>query len=130
MNRKQRRGGGRRLPPREGLIGRTDVARILQCDRSTTFRWEKDLILKAAFTEADGTRWFAREAVMQLAALMSAIANGGTLYYLQYPRSQAEAQGMMPVVKRQLDIAPLIPEIASGKDAYRKQMTYFGNTSC
>jgi hypothetical protein len=70
VNRKQRRGGGWRRPPHEGLIGRTDVARILQCDRSTTFRWEKDLILKAAFTEADGTRWFAREAVMQLAALM------------------------------------------------------------
>jgi len=28
---------------------------------------------------------------LQLTALISAISNGGTLYYLQYPRSQAEA---------------------------------------
>lgn len=51
---------------------------------------------------------------LQLAALMSAIANGGTLYYLQYPRSQAEEQGFTPRVKRRLDIGPLIPEITPG----------------
>jgi cell division protein FtsI/penicillin-binding protein 2 len=38
-----------------------------------------------------------------LAALVSAIANGGTLYYLQYPRSEAEVENFMPQVKRQLD---------------------------
>ena len=42
---------------------------------------------------------------LQLAALMSAIANGGTLYYLQYPRTQAEVQSFVPRVKRRLDIA-------------------------
>ncbi len=31
---------------------------------------------------------------LQLAALMSAIANGGTLNYLQYPRTQAEVQSL------------------------------------
>jgi penicillin-binding protein 2 len=40
---------------------------------------------------------------LQLAALVSAIANGGTLYYLQYPRSEAEAEDLTPKVKRQLD---------------------------
>lgn len=51
---------------------------------------------------------------LQLAALMSAIANGGTLYYLQYPRSQYEAEHFVPRVKRQLNIAPLIPVVEPG----------------
>jgi len=51
---------------------------------------------------------------LQLAALMSAIANGGTLYYLQYPRSQAEIRSFTPRVKRRLEIAPLIPAITPG----------------
>jgi penicillin-binding protein 2 len=51
---------------------------------------------------------------LELAALMGAIANGGTLYYLQYPKSQAEAQAMIPQVKRRLDIDMAIPEIKPG----------------
>ena len=51
---------------------------------------------------------------LQLAALMSAVANGGTLYYLQYPRTQAEMQDFVPRVKRRLDIGPLIPVIKPG----------------
>jgi penicillin-binding protein 2 len=51
---------------------------------------------------------------LQLAALMSAIANGGTLYYLQYPRNQAEVQAFVPRVKRRLDIDNLIPVIKLG----------------
>lgn len=51
---------------------------------------------------------------LQLAALISAIANGGTLYYLQYPRSQAEVQEFVPRVKRRLDIDGLIPAIKPG----------------
>src|SRR5664280_180420 len=51
---------------------------------------------------------------LQLAALMSAIANGGTLYYLQYPRTQAEVQGFVPRVKRRLDIASVIPMVKPG----------------
>jgi cell division protein FtsI/penicillin-binding protein 2 len=51
---------------------------------------------------------------LQLAALMSAIANGGTLYYLQYPRNAEDARGMVPRVKRKLDIAGLIPVIKLG----------------
>src|ERR1017187_1729563 len=43
---------------------------------------------------------------LELAALLSAIANGGTLYYLQYPHSQQEASHLAPQVKRQLDLAP------------------------
>ncbi|MDR3704087.1 MAG: penicillin-binding transpeptidase domain-containing protein [Candidatus Sulfopaludibacter sp.] len=51
---------------------------------------------------------------LQLAALMSAVANGGTLYYLQYPRTLAETQNFVPRVKRRLDIGPLIPVIKPG----------------
>src|ERR1700730_16538808 len=51
---------------------------------------------------------------LQLGALVSAIANGGTLYYLQHPTTPEEIAGFQPLVKRRLDIAPLIPEISDG----------------
>jgi cell division protein FtsI/penicillin-binding protein 2 len=51
---------------------------------------------------------------LQLGALVSAIANGGTLYYLQHPTTAEEIAGFQPRVKRQLDIAPLIPELSDG----------------
>jgi len=51
---------------------------------------------------------------LQLAALMSSLANGGTLYYLQYPRTQQEIDGFVPRVKRQLEIRDLIPEVKPG----------------
>jgi penicillin-binding protein 2 len=51
---------------------------------------------------------------LQLGALVSAIANGGTLYYLQHPTTPEEVADFEPRVKRRLDIAPLIPEISDG----------------
>ncbi len=51
---------------------------------------------------------------LQLTAFMSAIANQGTLYYLQYPRSHAEVESFTPRVKRRLDIQRLIPEVRPG----------------
>ena len=51
---------------------------------------------------------------LQLGAMVSAIANGGTLYYLQHPTTPEEVAGFQPRIKRQLDIAPLIPEISVG----------------
>ena len=51
---------------------------------------------------------------LQLGAIVSAIANGGTLYYLQHPESQQEAKNFTPKVKRILDIAPILPEIRPG----------------
>jgi penicillin-binding protein 2 len=53
---------------------------------------------------------------LQLGALVSAIANGGTLYYLQHPTAPEEIASFQPVVKRRLDIAPLIPEISDGME--------------
>jgi len=51
---------------------------------------------------------------LQLGAMVSAIANGGTLYYLQHPNTPEEVANFEPRVKRRLDIAPLIPEISDG----------------
>jgi penicillin-binding protein 2 len=53
---------------------------------------------------------------LQLGALVSAIANGGTLYYLQHPESAIDLATFEPKVKRTLDIAPLIPEISVGME--------------
>lgn len=51
---------------------------------------------------------------LQLGAMVSAIANGGTLYYLQSPSTPEEIANFQPRVKRHLDIAPVIPEISDG----------------
>ena len=54
---------------------------------------------------------------LQLGALVGAIANGGTLYYLQHPETAVEVATFEPKVKRMLNIAPLIPEIQTGMEA-------------
>src|SRR5580658_3733402 len=51
---------------------------------------------------------------LQLGALVTAISNGGTLYYLQHPTSPDEITTFQPRIKRQLDIAALIPELSDG----------------
>src|SRR5215469_5022601 len=51
---------------------------------------------------------------LQLAAIVSSIANGGTLYYLQYPQSTDAAKDFAPRVRRTLEIAPLLPELRQG----------------
>ena len=51
---------------------------------------------------------------LQLGALVSVVANGGTLYYLQHPTTPEEVSAFEPKVKRQLDIQDVIPEILPG----------------
>jgi penicillin-binding protein 2 len=51
---------------------------------------------------------------LQLGALVTAISNGGTLYYLQHPTNPEEVANFQPRVKRHLDIEPLIPELSDG----------------
>jgi len=51
---------------------------------------------------------------LQLGALVSAMANGGTLYYLQHPTSPEELLSFQPKVKRVLDISNAIPEMVDG----------------
>jgi penicillin-binding protein 2 len=54
---------------------------------------------------------------LELAALLSAISNGGTLYYLQYPRNPEEAAHLVPRVKRQIEFGPWISDLKSGMKA-------------
>ncbi len=51
---------------------------------------------------------------LQLGAMVAAMANGGTLYYLQHPTTQEEVAVFQPKVKRYLNIAPLLPEVQPG----------------
>ena len=54
---------------------------------------------------------------LQLGSLVTAIANGGTMYYLQHATTPEEVANFQPLVKRHLDIAGLIPEISDGMAA-------------
>src|SRR5438309_2585901 len=54
---------------------------------------------------------------LQLGAMVAAIANGGTLYYLQHPTTADAVVNMQPKVKRTLDIGPIIPEMIDGMQA-------------
>ncbi len=51
---------------------------------------------------------------LQLGALVSAVANGGTLYYLQHPLTPEAVASFEPKVKRQLEIADVIPQLLPG----------------
>ncbi len=51
---------------------------------------------------------------LQLGAYVAALANGGTLYYLQHPTTPEDEAAFTPRVKRQLDIAKFIPELQEG----------------
>jgi penicillin-binding protein 2 len=51
---------------------------------------------------------------LQLGAMVSAIANGGTLYYLQHPATPEEVSNFQPRVKRHLDIDGVIPDMLGG----------------
>ena len=51
---------------------------------------------------------------LQLGSLVTAISNGGTMYYLQHPTTAAEVTNFQPIVKRHLDIAGILPEISDG----------------
>ena len=62
------RGGGRHFPPRDGLVGRTEAARILQCDRQKVRRLERKGLLIPALVDADGVTWFDQRTVRALAA--------------------------------------------------------------
>ena len=50
----------------------------------------------------------------QLASLAAMLANGGTQYYLQYPRTETDRQSFVPRVRQQFDIAPVLPDLRDG----------------
>lgn len=51
---------------------------------------------------------------LELAALVGAIANNGTLHYLQYPRTAEALRDFKPAVKRQLPIQASVQEMLPG----------------
>ena len=51
---------------------------------------------------------------MQLGAIVAAIANGGSLFYLQHPTSPEDVARFEPKLKRTLNIAKYIPEMLPG----------------
>jgi penicillin-binding protein 2 len=51
---------------------------------------------------------------LQMASMTAAVANGGTMFYLQYPQSREDANNFTPRVKRQLDIATQLPDLRDG----------------
>jgi membrane carboxypeptidase/penicillin-binding protein len=51
---------------------------------------------------------------LQLGAYVAAIANGGTLYYLQHPTTPEGIVAFQPKVKRTLDIARYVPDLEDG----------------
>src|ERR1700722_552437 len=51
---------------------------------------------------------------LQLGAYVAALANGGTLYYLQHPTTPEEVAALLPKIKRTLDIAKYVPEMQDG----------------
>ncbi|HEY1207650.1 MAG: penicillin-binding transpeptidase domain-containing protein [Bryobacteraceae bacterium] len=57
-----------------------------------------------------------RQTPLELAALLAAVDNGGTLYYLQYPQNAKDTEQFVPRVKRHLDIAQFIPQLKPGME--------------
>src|SRR6185437_9308579 len=51
---------------------------------------------------------------LQLASLVSTLANGGTIYYLQYPQTERDRESFVPRIKRKLDIESFLPDIRDG----------------
>jgi penicillin-binding protein 2 len=51
---------------------------------------------------------------LELTAIVSAVANGGTLYYLQHPGSRTEIDQFAPQIKRQLNINEFVMDIKPG----------------
>lgn len=52
---------------------------------------------------------------LQMAAAISAIANGGTLFHLQYPRTPEEIEQLRPQVRERLiDLVDYIPQVKEG----------------
>lgn len=51
---------------------------------------------------------------LELAGLMMTVANGGTLYYLQHPKTLEEPDQFVPKVKRQIDVQQWLPVIKPG----------------
>src|SRR5581483_10798789 len=48
---------------------------------------------------------------LELTSIVTTIANGGTMYYLQYPRTQEDIDKFVPRIKRELEISSFVPQV-------------------
>lgn len=53
---------------------------------------------------------------LQLSALLSMIANDGTLNWLQYPRTKADVEAFQPQVKRRMDLQKVVEQMLPGME--------------
>lgn len=51
---------------------------------------------------------------LELTSIVATVANGGTMYYLQYPKSEEQVEKFVPRIKRTLDIAEYLPQLKAG----------------
>lgn len=51
---------------------------------------------------------------LELTSIINTVANGGTMYYLQYPKSQEAAHQFVPRIKRTFEISPFLPQLRAG----------------
>jgi beta-lactamase class D len=51
---------------------------------------------------------------LELTSIITSIANGGTMYYLQYPRSEEDMRKFVPRIKRTLDIGQYVSQLKAG----------------
>ena len=55
-----------------------------------------------------------RLTALELTSIVSSVANGGTMYYLQCPKTQQEIENFVPRIKRELEISELVPQVKTG----------------
>ncbi len=55
-----------------------------------------------------------RVTALELTSIVTSIANGGTMYYLQYPRTEDEVKRFVPRIKRTLEIGQFVPQLKAG----------------
>ena len=51
---------------------------------------------------------------LELTSIVTTVANGGIMYYLQYPKSQEEVQRFIPRIKRTFEISGFLPQLRAG----------------
>jgi hypothetical protein len=93
----QRRRGGCPQPPNENVIGRTAVARILKCSRTTIGDLEEKQLLMPTIVDADGSRWYALDGIMKFAVVWKRIRRRFAATTAKAAKAKRKAKAAPPV---------------------------------